>query len=599
MSAGNKRRHWWVSWIFAGSVVALSLSLGILQYRWLGEVSLAERDRIRGSLQTSLSRVSQDFNADLTSVCLAIYPDRPVSIAKERHAEYAARFAQTRDTHRHGRMLKAFYLAVPHRDQLKLLELSGLSANPVFRETQWPPEWSRVHERLSARLGADNRGRRGGGPSFGEQADLLELPYIERTMEDGQASFRDAEWLLIQVDLNYITSAAIPQMLQRHLGGASDFQAEVVGRSDQGPLLIYSSDGDTVPSIRENADASVRIFDLRFDQIMRRLGGGPRGPEPDFRGGPGGGPRRPGPPGGDGLGPDRGRWLLAVRHHSGSIDAVVQKARWRNLAVTASILVLMMGAVWALVRYTRRAQRLAELQMEFVAGVSHELRTPLSVMKTAGHNLQGRVANDPARVQRYGALIQEQSEKLTAIVEQVLRFANAEAGRVIGAKEQVSVGSVIDDALAADRQLIEESGCAVQKSVAPDLPPVLGDPTSLKHAIQNLVTNAAKYGKSGDWIGISAEPVAGGTDVEIRVADHGPGIPGEELGQIFEPFYRGKRAIADQVHGTGLGLSLAKRIVEAHHGTIAVRSEEGKGTEFVIRIPAATVEEHEFANSAG
>jgi signal transduction histidine kinase len=599
MRADNKRRHWWVSWIFAGSVVVLSLSLGFLQYRWLGEVSLAESDRIRGSLQTSLSRISQDFNTDLAAVCLGIFPDRPVAAAKDRHAEYAARFFQTRDTHRHGRLLKAFYLAVPARDQVKLLELSELPTGPQFREVAWPREWGRVQQRLSSRLGSDSRGRRGGGPSFGDQIDLLELPYIEHTIEDGQASFRDAEWLLLQVDLNYITRTTIPQMLQRHLGGDSDYQAEVVGRSEQGPLLIYSSDGDSVPTIRDSADASVRIFDLRFEQIMRRLGGGPRGPEPELRGGPGGGPRRPGPGGPDSFAPDRGRWLLAVRHHSGSIDAVVQRARWRNLVVTASILVLMMGAVGALVRYTRRAQRLAELQMEFVAGVSHELRTPLSVMTTAGHNLQGRVSNDPARVQRYGALIQEQSEKLTAIVEQVLRFANSEAGRAIGAKEQVSIDSVIDDALAADRQLIEESGCTVQKTVAPDLPPVLGDPTSLKHAIQNLVSNAAKYGRGGAWIGISAELLAGGTDVEIRVADHGHGIPAEELSQIFEPFYRGKKAIADQVHGTGLGLSLAKRIVQAHHGTITVRSEEGKGTEFVIRIPAATVEEHEFANSAG
>ena len=89
-----------------------------------------------------------------------------------------------------------------------------------------------------------------------------------------------------------------------------------------------------------------------------------------------------------------------------------------------------------------------------------------------------------------------------------------------------------------------------------------------------------------------------GDDIEMRVADQGPGVPADELAQIFEAFDRGKKAIGDQVHGTGLGLSLVKRIVEAHHGTISVRSEEGKGTEFVVRIPAATVEQqHEFANS--
>jgi signal transduction histidine kinase len=289
-----------------------------------------------------------------------------------------------------------------------------------------------------------------------------------------------------------------------------------------------------------------------------------------------------------------------VRHHAGSLDAVVEKARTRNLVVTTSILLLMLAALWALVRYTRRAQQLAELQMEFVAGVSHELRTPLSVMKTAGHNLQGRVSNDPSRVQRYGALIQEQSEKLGAIVEQILRFANAQADRVIGAKEPVSVESVIQDAINADRQVLEESHCVVERKIEPDLPMILADPNSLKHAVQNLVSNAAKYGKGGNWIGITAafHKNGGGPEVEIRIADHGPGIPSDELNQIFEPFYRGKKAIEDQVHGTGLGLSLAKRIVEAHRGTLTVESEEGKGTEFIVRIPAAIVEqENELANS--
>ena len=77
----------------------------------------------------------------------------------------------------------------------------------------------------------------------------------------------------------------------------------------------------------------------------------------------------------------------------------------------------------------------------------------------------------------------------------------------------------------------------------------------------------------------------GAPGVEIRVSDRGPGIPNDEVGQVFDPFYRGKRAIADQIHGTGLGLSLTKRIIEAHRGTISVSSKPGQGTEFQVRIP--------------
>ena len=88
--------------------------------------------------------------------------------------------------------------------------------------------------------------------------------------------------------------------------------------------------------------------------------------------------------------------------------------------------------------------------------------------------------------------------------------------------------------------------------------------------------------------------------IEIRVADRGPGIPADEQRHIFDPFFRGKRAIQDQVHGTGLGLTLVKEIVTAHRGTIQVRSQPGKGTEFVVRIPVAPqAYQDELANTSG
>ncbi len=119
---------------------------------------------------------------------------------------------------------------------------------------------------------------------------------------------------------------------------------------------------------------------------------------------------------------------------------------------------------------------------------------------------------------------------------------------------------------------------------------VMGDPMALKQALQNLLHNAAKYG-AGDshWVGLSASRTGGDVkpSVEIRVADRGPGIPADEQAHIFEPFFRGRRALQDQIHGTGLGLNLAKKIVEAHGGSIQVKSAAAKGTEFIVHLPAA------------
>jgi two-component system phosphate regulon sensor histidine kinase PhoR len=177
-------------------------------------------------------------------------------------------------------------------------------------------------------------------------------------------------------------------------------------------------------------------------------------------------------------------------------------------------------------------------------------------------------------------------------VEQILRFATANAGRVIQEREPLSVESIIHETVESTRPLIDQARCVIEQNVDPGLPPILGDSLALRHALQNLISNAAKYGSDGaNWIGISACRI-GGKDtsaIEIRVADRGPGIPPDEQDQIFDPFFRGSRAVQDQVHGSGLGLSLVKRIVEAHGGSIRVKSEPMKGAEFILSIPAAPV----------
>jgi signal transduction histidine kinase len=141
----------------------------------------------------------------------------------------------------------------------------------------------------------------------------------------------------------------------------------------------------------------------------------------------------------------------------------------------------------------------------------------------------------------------------------------------------------------ASRGAIEASGCVFEQEIESGLPAVLGDPAALARALHNLLANAAKYGAEGKWIGLFASRVGEGreTMVEIRVADRGPGIPKEEQKHVFDPFFRGRRALRDQVHGTGLGLNLTRRIVEAHGGEITVKSQPGKGAEFTIRLPAA------------
>jgi signal transduction histidine kinase len=377
----------------------------------------------------------------------------------------------------------------------------------------------------------------------------------------------EVAWAIFEVNLSYVREVLLPELLQHHLeaGRGLEYQVAVVTRTDP-PAVIYESDRGAA-RIAASPDAEVALFDLQPDGMFRRG----RGPGPGR--GPGGGP------------PDAGRWEMVVRHRAGSLEAVVAMARWRSLAVTAGVLLLLVVTMGALVRLTRSAQRLADLQMNFVAGVSHELKTPLTAIHTAAYNLRGKLAQNPAQVERYGELIQRESGRLKELVEQVLQFASANAGRVIHEREPVSVERVIEETVEMSRPAIQAAHCTLEKTVDAGLPEVLADALALKSALQNLVANAVKYGaKDESWVGISAAEADGA--VEIRVADRGPGIPEEEQKHIFDPFFRGKRALQDQVHGTGLGLNLAKQVVEAHGGTIRVESNPGRGAEFIVRLPA-------------
>lgn len=632
LELNKNKRQAALSWLFAGLLAALLGTLGWLQYNWISQVSVAERTRLKESLGTSLRRISQDFNTELQNACSALVAEDSVE-SEQREFEYAARYARWRDSARHPRLFRRVLVAVPDNGTVRLREMD--LENGSFRTVAWPDEWSALKQRLESQTRRAEFGGGGRRPywtsSVGESL-VVELPRLRMPEQDrpsGPRGPRDTEpprdppsmgvfrgerhemrredffrlnleWLLVQIDLTTVQREILPELLQRHLFGsaAPEFQVEVTVR-DHPQELVFSSTGDRKARILNHPDGASYLMDVQFEQVMRRAlqrrareggrvwNGGGRG----AGGGPGGPREAP---------PEWGRWQMSVRHKSGSLEAVVNQVRWRNLAVTSAVLLLMLAAMAMLVRYTQNAQRLANMQMEFITGVSHELKTPLTVIRTAGHNLGGGLVRDEKQVQRYGNLIREEAEKLTAMVEQVLRFANAKAGRAIGEREAVEVRGVLEAAVQSSSQMLDKSGCVLEQTIDDDLPAVLGDPIALKHAVQNLLTNAAKYGADGRWIGLSAARDASGDPVvEIRVADRGAGVPASEIDQIFDPFYRGKKAVEDQIHGTGLGLSLVKKIAEAHEGNVSVKSVPGKGTEFVLRIPAAPAgQRNEFANTA-
>jgi len=240
---------------------------------------------------------------------------------------------------------------------------------------------------------------------------------------------------------------------------------------------------------------------------------------------------------------------------------------------------------------SRRAEKLAQQQMEFVAGVSHELRTPVAVVRSAAENLSSGVVNGD-RVKSYGQMIEAEARRLGDMVERVLQYAGIESGFNTAARVPLSPMEIIESAVDSALPLVGPGEVTVHREIAPDLPAVVGDSVALRSAVQNLVANAIKYGGRDRWVGIRANHLheRRRSEVRITVSDHGPGIPAADLPHIFEPFYRGADAIERQIQGHGLGLSLVRRIVVAHGGKVSVSTRPGAGTSFTITLPAAAAD---------
>ena len=266
--------------------------------------------------------------------------------------------------------------------------------------------------------------------------------------------------------------------------------------------------------------------------------------------------------------------------------------RLRNLWVSSGVLLLLTLAIGLIVVSARRAQSLARQQMEFVAAVSHELRTPVSVIGAAAGNLADGVVGDPQRVRKYGETIQGEARRLAETVERVLQLAGIAAGRAAASRALIDPAELVHAAIAECRPEIDAAGITVETSIEDALPPVGGDLAALRSAMRNLISNGVKYGGPARWLRVSVKrPDAGTvtipTAVMFSVEDRGPGIDADDRKHIFEPFYRGREAVTRQIQGSGLGLHLVRRIVEAHGGSVSVHSEVGKGSTFVLELPIA------------
>lgn len=634
-------------------LVALVVVLGALQYRWLGQVSEAERAQLQRSLMQRANEFAAEFDREL-GLALTSFQINADQMTANPWPELGSRLDTWRERAPFPALIKGVYIARARGITHSLARLSD--DHTSGQEMEWPDTFAPVRDALG---GSMPRAAAGGRATIFtltmspivDKVPALIVPIASRSaVEDGQKAmmefrFIGTDYVILELNRDVLTQQMVPTLVTRFFpdDDGNAYRVTVFNREDE---VMYAR-GDQGTG-QEAADASAMFFTgSRTDFIARNLPSQPtlawettmrRGTELNAAAAmliaptttilrqstspvpaaptTGAGPSRTdgatvsgarmqvfvqehtGAPTAGSMSalPARialgaGGWRLVLRHQAGSLDAAVNNARKRNLATSFGILGILVVGMGLVLVNARRSEKLASQQMEFVATVSHELRTPLAVIRSAAQNLSAGVVDDPAQARRYGDLIETEGRRLTDMVEEVLEFSGVSGNRRPLALREVDVPALVQDVVTGSRSLVEAQQVTIEVVVAEDIPTVTADEDALRRALRNLIGNALKYAADGGWIGVTVSATTEATERQVRIAvrDRGQGIAAEDLPHLFEPFYRGRRAINQQIHGNGLGLSLVSRIMQAHGGRVTVESTPGQGSTFTLILPTAPV----------
>jgi signal transduction histidine kinase len=611
------RRSWTSIFLVAGLLVLLCV-LAALQYVWLGQISEGEKDRMTRRLQTDTERFGEDFNREIQSAYFNFQADESLWQKKD-WAQFNERYDFWREKTAYKNLIKDFYY-FENKPDAPVLHYDAEKRE--FAEINWTDELQNIKANA-----ADQKTFR----TIDEEHLTLVMPVYEAEKTFDKIFIRKAAkpiekddippvgtrielpdkkgFLVIKLDESVIKNQILPDLAKKHFP-ENDFNLAVVSKNGQ---TIFQTGSVT------NAEKTTQLFDISPNNLMffaNRDVVLPRTPAADVKGviinqnlktqtfstvrteefsadklpekqSSGAVEFRlrddkqraviqtSAPPGGN--------WTLNVQHSAGSLDNFIAGTRNKNLGISFGILGLLAVCIVLVFVSAQRAKIFAQRQIDFVSSVSHEFRTPLAVIYTAGENLADGVAREQSQVSRYGDLIKGEGKKLSAMVEQILEFAGANSGKKKYDFREQNVKEIVEKAIAECQSVIEEKGFTVETEIAENLPAVKADANALMQAIQNLIGNSLKYSNGEKWLKISAKNGEG--RVRITVEDKGIGIAPKDLKHIFEPFYRAKAVVDEQIHGNGLGLSLVKEAVEAHGGKVTAKSEIGKGSKFTIELP--------------
>jgi signal transduction histidine kinase len=552
--------------------VALAGLLGVLaylQYQWVGQISIAERERMEESLEISTRRFGDEISGELTRIGLSFGfgrgpGDRNGVDRLERSFEFWRNVAPYPD------LVRDVYAASRTPDgslRLDRLDPASGTLGPV----PWPESMDPVRERIEFPPDAAPLANLVWPPPGPDSEDASAMwmllpgnipPAVGRFSLPGTSRDQDIRiGVVIDIDAEYFGNEVLPALMDEHFT-----EDEYLVGIFRGEELLFSSTEGTTSDAFLAADETENL--VRGSQERGRGRG-----RDNF-----------------GLRVDGVPWELRVKHRSGSLESAVGELRRRNLVVGFGILGLL-GISGALtIMWAERARLLGRMQMEFAAGMSHELRTPLATIRTAAHNIASGLVREPEQVREYAEMVQNEGRRLSTMVDQVIQFAQTESGRRQYVLKPVPVGRVIAQAITITFPNAEDAKRLVEVHIPDNLPEARVDETALTHVLVNLLSNAMKYGvgttdKEPDaGIRIDVRHDISRNSITLRVSDSGPGIDSADLPHVFEAYYRGRNSTS--IPGSGLGLNLVQKMMEGQGGRVRAGTSESGGAAFTLQIPA-------------
>jgi two-component system phosphate regulon sensor histidine kinase PhoR len=276
-------------------------------------------------------------------------------------------------------------------------------------------------------------------------------------------------------------------------------------------------------------------------------------------------------------------YTIGIRLRGQTIDEVVRARFYRNLILIGLLNVVLIAGVWVVYRTVRHEMELAQLKSDFVSNVSHEIKTPLALIRMFGETLQMKRVRSEAKKQEYYDTIVQETERLTRLINNILNFSRMEAGKKEYHLESADLNTIVRDVLKNYSTHLENEGFTVTSQIDGRLPSVNADGGAVAEALLNIIDNAVKYSREKKQLKIRTGRER--STVYVDVEDRGIGIDPLQQKRIFEKFYRVSSGLVQETKGTGLGLTLVRHIMDAHKGTVTLRSEVGKGSTFRLSIP--------------